>query len=89
MSVSIATEIGQVSRIARSCLKLDRKGFQTGISYFLDRAMAVVERVTLATFVTGTITMLVIGALLNIVGLGIFCWACARSQPMHYRSSSL
>ena len=37
--------------------------------------MVVVEGATLATFVTGTITMLIIGVLLNIVGLGIFCWA--------------
>ena len=35
----------------------------------------VVEGATLATFVTGTITMLIIGVLLNIIGLGIFCWA--------------
>ncbi len=35
----------------------------------------VVEGATLATFVTGTITMLIIGILLNIVGLGVFCWA--------------
>ena len=33
------------------------------------------EGATLATFVTGANTMLVIGLLLNIVGLGIFCWA--------------
>jgi hypothetical protein len=38
-------------------------------------AVVVVEGATLATFVTGSITMLVIGILLNIVGLGIFCWA--------------
>jgi hypothetical protein len=37
--------------------------------------VVVVEGATLATFVTGPITMLVIGVLLNIVGLGIFCWA--------------
>ena len=37
--------------------------------------MVVVEGATLATFVTATITMLIIGILLNIVGLGIFCWA--------------
>ena len=37
--------------------------------------MVVVEGATLATFVTGTITMLIIGVLLNIVGLGIFCGA--------------
>ena len=37
--------------------------------------MVVVEGATLATFVTGTITMIIIGVLLNIVGLGIFCWA--------------
>ena len=29
----------------------------------------------LANLVTGTVTMLIIGVLLNIVGLGIFCWA--------------
>ena len=37
--------------------------------------MVVVEGATLATFVTGTIAMLIIGVLLNIVGLGIFCGA--------------
>jgi hypothetical protein len=37
--------------------------------------VVVVEGATLATFVTGTITMLIIGVLLNIVGFGIFCWA--------------
>lgn len=37
--------------------------------------MVVVDGATLVTFVTGTITMLIIGVLLNIVGLGIFCWA--------------
>ena len=37
--------------------------------------MVVVEGATLATLVTGAITMLIIGVLLNIVGLGIFCWA--------------
>jgi hypothetical protein len=37
--------------------------------------VVVVEGATLATFVTGTITMLIIGILLNIAGLGLFCWA--------------
>src|SRR5260221_10743976 len=46
-----------------------------GIAYYLARAGVVVEGATHATFVTGTITMLIIGVLLNIVGLGIFCWA--------------
>ena len=46
-----------------------------GIDYSQLRAVVVVEGATLATFVTGTITMLIIGVLLNIVGLGIFCWA--------------
>jgi len=41
----------------------------------LDRAVVVVEGATLATFVTGPITMIIVGVLLNIVGLGIFCWA--------------
>jgi hypothetical protein len=45
------------------------------IAYSWDSAVVVVEGATLATFVTGTITMLIIGILLNIVGLGIFCWA--------------
>src|SRR5450631_4628333 len=46
-----------------------------GIDYSQRGAVVVVEGATLATFVTGTITMLIIGILLNIVGLGIFCWA--------------
>jgi hypothetical protein len=37
--------------------------------------VVVVEGATLATFVTGTITMIVIGILLNVVGLGALCWA--------------
>jgi hypothetical protein len=37
--------------------------------------VVVVEGATLATFVTGTITMIIIGILLNVVGLGAFCWA--------------
>ena len=45
------------------------------IDYSQCRAVVVVEGATVATFVTGTITMLIIGVLLNIVGLGIFCWA--------------
>ncbi|WP_316227982.1 hypothetical protein [Bradyrhizobium sp. SZCCHNR3015] len=36
--------------------------------------MVVVEGATLATFVTGPITMIIIGVLLNIIGLGMFCW---------------
>jgi hypothetical protein len=39
------------------------------------RAVVVVEGVTPVTFVTGPITMIIIGVLLNIVGLGVFCWA--------------
>jgi hypothetical protein len=46
-----------------------------GIGYSLDRAVVVVEGATLAIFVTGPITMIIIGILLNVVGLGIFCWA--------------
>jgi hypothetical protein len=37
--------------------------------------VVVVEGATLATFVTGTITMITTGILLNIVGLGVLCWA--------------
>ena len=46
-----------------------------GIDYSQRRAVVVVEGATLATFVTGTITMIIIGILLNVVGLGAFCWA--------------
>jgi hypothetical protein len=41
----------------------------------LDRAVVVVEGATLATVVTGPITMIIIGVLLNVIGLGVFCWA--------------
>ncbi len=34
-----------------------------------------VEGATLATVVTVHISMIIIGVLLNIVGLGVFCWA--------------
>jgi hypothetical protein len=37
--------------------------------------VVVVEGATLASFVTGTITMIIIGILLNVVGLGALCWA--------------
>jgi len=37
--------------------------------------VVVVEGATLATFVTGPITMIIVGILLNVVGLGAFCWA--------------
>src|ERR1700736_373544 len=37
--------------------------------------MVVVEGAIPATLVTGAITMVIIGILLNIAGLGIFCWA--------------
>jgi len=37
--------------------------------------VVVVEGATLATFVTGPITMIIIGILLNILGLGVLCWA--------------
>lgn len=37
--------------------------------------MVVVEGATLAIVVTGPITMIIIGVLLNIVGLGVVCWA--------------
>lgn len=40
----------------------------------MDRAV-VVEGAILATFVTGPITIIMIGVLLNVVGLGVFCWA--------------
>jgi hypothetical protein len=55
----------------------DRRGFQTpaGSAKLGDSAVAVVEGATPATPVTGAITMLIVGILLNIVGLGVLCWA--------------
>jgi hypothetical protein len=42
----------------------------------LDGAVVVVvEGATLEITVTGPITMIIIGILLNVVGLGVFCWA--------------
>jgi hypothetical protein len=37
--------------------------------------VVVVEGATLATFVTGATTMIIVGILLNVVGLGVICWA--------------
>jgi hypothetical protein len=37
--------------------------------------VVVVEGATLATFVSGPTTMIIIGVLLNVVGPGVFCWA--------------
>jgi 1,4-dihydroxy-2-naphthoate octaprenyltransferase len=37
--------------------------------------MVVVEGATPATPVTGAITMIIVGILLNVVGLGVICWA--------------
>ena len=53
------------------------RGFQTpaGSANLRDSAVVVVEGATPAPFATGPITMLIIGILLNIVGLGVFCWA--------------
>jgi hypothetical protein len=56
-----------------SLTAMDSKCARDRLSY--GRAVVVVEGAPLATFVTGPITMLIIGVLLNIVGLGVFCWA--------------
>jgi hypothetical protein len=37
--------------------------------------VVVVEGATPATLVTGAITMIIVGILLNVVGLGVMCWA--------------
>jgi len=42
--------------------------------YSTGRAVVVVEGATHATFVTGISTMLALGIVLNIIGLGFFCW---------------
>jgi hypothetical protein len=53
-------------------------GAPTALRYNSDCAAVVVEGATLATFVTGATTMIIIGILLNIAGLGVFCWAMFR-----------
>lgn len=56
-------------------------GATTALRYSSDRAVVVVvvvEGATLATFVTGATTMIIIGILLNIAGLGLLCWAMFR-----------
>jgi hypothetical protein len=45
------------------------------VDYSQRRAMVVVEGATPVTLVTGAITMVIIGILINIAGLGLFCWA--------------
>jgi hypothetical protein len=40
-----------------------------------EAVVVVVEGATPATLVTGAITMIIIGILLNVVGLGVICWA--------------
>jgi hypothetical protein len=45
------------------------------VGYHSERAVVVVEGATPATAVTGAITMIVVGILFNVVGLGVICWA--------------
>ena len=42
--------------------------------YSADRAVEVVEGATHVIVVTGVSTMLALGIVLNIIGLGFFCW---------------
>lgn len=51
----------------------DSKCARNRLSY--GRAVVVVEGATPATHLTGSVTMIITGILLNIVGLGVFCWA--------------
>ncbi|MFT3938135.1 hypothetical protein [Rhodopseudomonas sp.] len=46
--------------------------------YDLARAAVVVEGATPVSFGTGSTTMIVLGILLNIAGLGVICWAIFR-----------
>jgi hypothetical protein len=52
-------------------------GFQTpaGSANSRDSAVVVVEGATPENPVTGAITMVIVGILLNVVGLGVLCWA--------------
>jgi len=45
------------------------------LRYDLARAAVVVEGATPVSFGTGSTTMIVLGILLNIAGLGVICWA--------------
>jgi hypothetical protein len=40
----------------------------------LKRAVVVVEAATVTSFVTEATTMLVIGLMLSVFGIGLFCW---------------
>jgi hypothetical protein len=42
--------------------------------YTLRRAAVVVEGATVTSFVTEAATMLVIGIILSMFGIGLFCW---------------
>ena len=54
-----------------------RRGFQVpaGSATLGDSAVVVVEGAIPENPVTGAITMLIVGILLNIVGIGVLCWA--------------
>ena len=44
------------------------------IGYIFNRAVVVVEGATVTSFVTEATTMLVIGLILSMFGIGLFCW---------------
>ena len=47
---------------------------RTGGGYYSRRAVVVVEGATLGRFVTKISTMLIIGLVLSVFGIGFFCW---------------
>ena len=61
--------------IAAAC---DEEGFPLPwppvFGYVSDRAAVVVEGATVTTFVAEATTMLVIGLILSVFGIGLFCW---------------
>ena len=47
---------------------------QPAFGYTFDRAVVVVEGATVTIIVTEATTMLVIGLVLSMFGIGLFCW---------------
>ena len=72
-----ATEAEPVGRPPRSLQKLARRfplPSPPTIGYTLICAVVVVEGATVTSFVTEATTMLVIGFILSMFGIGLFCW---------------
>jgi hypothetical protein len=74
VSLDLAPPVSPETGVANRTLRPQLIPNAGRIDYSWDGAVVMVEGATHATFVTGPITMIIIGILLNIVGLGTFCW---------------